>query len=54
MRLDVGMAIDGVGLMGDGAHSPNETALLNTLPSQAKRTAIMLSRLAAGWGKKEK
>jgi len=50
----VGMAIDGVGLMGEGAHSPNETALLNTLPSQAKRMAVMLSRLADGWGKKAK
>ena len=50
----VGMALDGVGLMGEGAHSPGETALLPTLASQSKRMAIMLSRLANEWGKAKK
>ena len=50
----VGMAMDGVGLKGDGAHSPGETARLNTLQSQAKRAAVLLSRLGAEWGKLRK
>jgi glutamate carboxypeptidase len=50
----IGMALDGVGLMGEGAHSPGETALLPTLASQSKRMAILLSRLANEWGKPKK
>jgi len=42
----VDMAIDGVGLMGSGAHSPDEVADLRTLPTQAKRMAVLLARLA--------
>jgi glutamate carboxypeptidase len=42
----VGMIIDGVGLMGHDDHTANETADLSTLPSQTKRMAILLSRLA--------
>ena len=42
----VEMAIDGIGLMGAGGHTVNETADLKTLPSQAKRAAVMLWRLA--------
>jgi len=45
----VEMALDGVGLMGDGGHTVAETADLRTLPSQAKRMAVMLARLAEGW-----
>jgi glutamate carboxypeptidase len=40
------MAIDGIGLMGDGGHTVQETADLRTLPTQAKRAAILLCRLA--------
>ena len=39
-------AIDGLGLMGRGGHTVDETADLGTLPTQAKRAAVMLSRLA--------
>jgi glutamate carboxypeptidase len=41
----VPMILDGVGLMGDGGHTVNETADLATLPSQTKRAAILLHRL---------
>lgn len=40
-----GMILDGVGLMGSGGHTVNETADLRTLPSMAKRMAVLLSRL---------
>ncbi|HET7217311.1 MAG TPA: M20/M25/M40 family metallo-hydrolase [Vicinamibacterales bacterium] len=42
----VPMIIDGIGLMGDGGHTVNETADLTTLPSQTKRAALLLYRLA--------
>jgi len=45
----VEMAMDGVGLMGDGGHTVQETADLRTLPSQAKRAALTLLRLAEEW-----
>jgi glutamate carboxypeptidase len=41
----VEMALDGVGLMGDGGHTLGETADLRTLAVQAKRVAVLLSRL---------
>ena len=41
----VDMAIDGVGLMGSGGHTPDETADLRTLPTQAKRLAVTLARI---------
>ena len=44
----VPMILDGVGLMGDGGHTVNETADLTTLPSQTKRAAILLHRLSRG------
>jgi glutamate carboxypeptidase len=44
----VEMAMDGVGLMGDGGHTVDETADLRTLPVQAKRVAVLLWRLGAG------
>ena len=43
----VEMAMDGVGLMGTGGHTVDETADLTTLSVQAKRMAVLLSRLAA-------
>ncbi|MGH9886766.1 MAG: M20/M25/M40 family metallo-hydrolase, partial [bacterium] len=47
VAAEVGTALDGVGLMGTGGHTVNETADLTTLPRQAKRVAVMLARLAA-------
>jgi glutamate carboxypeptidase len=38
--------IDGVGLMGHDDHTVKETADLTTLPSQTKRMAVLLHRLA--------
>jgi len=48
----VDMAMDGVGLMGAAGHTVDETADLRTLPTQAKRLAITLARLAEGGGRK--
>ncbi len=42
----VEMAMDGVGLMGAGGHSLDETADLRTLSMQTKRVAVMLYRLS--------
>ena len=44
----VEMAIDGIGLMGTGGHTVEETADLRTLPSQTKRAAIFMYRIARG------
>ena len=44
----VEMAIDGLGLMGDGGHTVEETADLRTLPKQTKRAALLLYRLSRG------
>lgn len=44
----VDMAIDGLGLMGTGGHTVEETADLRTLPSQAKRAAVLMYRIAQG------
>jgi glutamate carboxypeptidase len=43
-----GMVLDGVGLMGRDGHTLRETADLTTLPSQTKRAAMLLLRLAQG------
>ena len=43
---EVKMILDGAGLMGHDDHTTNETADLSTLPSQTKRAAITLYRLA--------
>ena len=42
----VPMVLDGIGLMGDGGHTVKETADLRTLPSQAKRAALLMYRVA--------
>ena len=42
----VPMILDGIGLMGDGGHTVEETADLRTLTSQAKRAAVLMYRLA--------
>jgi glutamate carboxypeptidase len=39
------MAIDALGMKGDGGHTVNEWALLSSLPMQAKRVAVLLARL---------
>ena len=39
------MILDGVGLMGSGGHTVQETADLTTLPLMTKRMAVLLSRL---------
>ena len=44
---EVKMILDGVGLMGSNDHTVKETADLATLPSQTKRAAVLLYRLAS-------
>ena len=44
----VPMALDGLGLKGTGGHTVEETADLALLAPQAKRVAVLLSRLADG------
>jgi hypothetical protein len=39
------MAIDGVGLVGHGNHTPDEVADLRTFPIQSQRLAVLLLRL---------
>jgi glutamate carboxypeptidase len=48
-RVEAGL--DGLGLKGRADHTVNETADLNMLAIQAKRAAILMSRLAAGRAK---
>lgn len=45
----VEMALDGLGLLGDGTHSADETADLTTFPMQIKRTALLMHRLTVDW-----
>jgi glutamate carboxypeptidase len=42
----VEMALDGLGLMGVGGHTEDETADLETLPMQTKRAALLMYRLS--------
>ena len=42
----VPMILDGIGLMGDGGHTVEETADLRTLPTQTKRAALLMYRLS--------
>jgi len=49
----VDMALDGLGLMGSGGHTTDETADLSTLPSQTKRAALLMYRLAQAHGESE-
>jgi glutamate carboxypeptidase len=41
----VDMALDGLGLMGSGAHTKNETADLTSLDKNIKKTALLIYRL---------
>jgi len=43
-------AMDGLGLMGTGGHTLEETADLSTLRSQAQRVAVMLARIVEAGG----
>jgi len=43
---EVPMILDGIGMMGDGGHTVNETADLSVLVSQTKRAALLLYRLS--------
>ena len=43
----VDMAIDGLGLLGDGSHTADEVADLRTLPMQIKRAAVLMCRMAS-------
>jgi len=45
----VSMAIDGLGILGEGTHTTHETADLSTFPMQIKRVAVTMSRIAASW-----
>lgn len=47
----VAMALDGLGLMGTGSHTEDETADLSTLTSQAKRAAVTMYRLLDAFSK---
>jgi glutamate carboxypeptidase len=38
-------ALDGLGTMGTGAHTPNETVNLKTLEQLTQRTALLIYRL---------
>lgn len=42
----VDMALDGIGPLGTGGHTVNETGDLGTIGMQASRTAVLLSRIA--------
>lgn len=42
----VDMALDGLGLMGEGGHTPDEIADMGTLVSQSQRAALLIYRLA--------
>ena len=44
----VKMALDGLGQMGSGGHTEEETADLVLHAPQARRVAVLLARLAAG------
>lgn len=44
----VDMALDGIGLMGTGGHTLDETADLSTLTMQTERAAVLMLRLARG------
>lgn len=41
-------ALDGIGMMGTGGHTVDETAALDTLRSQSQRAALFLFRIAQG------
>ncbi len=50
---EVPMVLDGLGLMGSGGHTVQETADLSTLPTQTAKAAILLERMARPSGEGE-
>ncbi len=50
---EVPMVLDGLGLMGSGGHTVEETADLSTLPTQTAKAAVLLDRLAREAGKRQ-
>lgn len=47
----VSMALDGLGMTGDGTHTTKEWADLSTLPMQTIRSALLMQRIADSWNK---
>ena len=45
----VSMALDGLGMLGAGAHTVDETADLSSLPMQTQRVAVLMYRLTRDW-----
>jgi len=45
IAADVGAALDGLGVVGDGGHTVEEMVDLRTLPFMAKRAAVLIYRL---------
>jgi len=45
VSADVGAALDGLGVVGDGGHTVEEMVDLGTLPFMAKRAAVLIYRL---------
>lgn len=46
----VDAALDGLGIVGDGGHTVQETVDLRTLPTQTKKAAVLIYRLTRGEG----
>ena len=47
----VDMALDGLGMTGEGTHTTTEWADLSTLPMQTIRVALLMKRISESWGK---
>jgi glutamate carboxypeptidase len=45
VSAEVGAALDGLGVVGDGGHTVNEKVDLTTIPFMAKRAAVLIYRL---------
>ncbi len=45
VSAEVGAALDGLGVVGDGGHTVNEKVDLQTIPFMAKRAAVLIYRL---------
>jgi glutamate carboxypeptidase len=50
VAADVGAALDGLGVVGDGGHTVTETVDLASLPFMAKRAAVLIYRLTRETG----
>jgi len=47
----VDMALDGLGMTGEGTHTTTEWADLSTLPMQTIRTSLLMVRISKNWSK---